>query len=152
MKSFKEYIEEAKYQYDGKILGPEFNYFYKDTFVIDTFHKLDRVKDRGAIEKSKDLFRKAIDHLSKFGKKDKQYLFVSNSTNLGMVVDYRMDRKKVVDDRLSVVIITWLGDVTKPPIRKTPEQVFAKKGTLKVLVESMDLGLDFDDIIFVELD
>jgi adenosyl cobinamide kinase/adenosyl cobinamide phosphate guanylyltransferase len=121
-------------------LGPEYVFLYRDKWVIDTFHKLDRAKQRGATELQTHLFVKAIDHLiDKLKSKSGKYLFVSKSTGLGMVVDHRGDRKsRLKGDHL--IIVTWLGDVTKQPINKTPEQVTAKNGTVKAIVEVIDVG------------
>lgn len=143
MKSFKEYLIEN----DTEILrstlnlGKEYTFLYKDTWVIDTFHKLDRVEKRGSNKGQTNLFKKAIDWLLKT-KKSKEYLFVSKSSRLGMVVDYRKDKMKKVKGN-HLIIITWLGDVTKK-LKKSPDEVFAKKGTEKVLLE--DLGIDSNNI------
>jgi hypothetical protein len=147
MKTFLQYIAEndAELVRSALQLGKEYLFLYRDKWIVDTFHKLERSHQRSSTKDNEDLFKKAIDWLLNKNKPAAKFLFVSKSSKLGMVVDYRPDKKKKVKGN-HLIIITWLGNVQKD-LKKTPEQVTAKKGTEKVLVEELN---EYMKIIYLQ--
>jgi len=157
MKSFKELLLEFDSDIETEIrnkmkLDPkEYNFYYKGKWIIDTKHKLARVTDRGSYDKAKTLFKRAIDWIMSNKASKGEFLFVSRGMHLAMVVDHRPDRKGRVKGNV-LAIETWLGDVRElEPEPKTVQSVYAKKGTKKVIVESIGISVD-SDIMIVELE
>ena len=156
MKSFSQLIMESDSDIEQEIrnkmkLDPkEYNYYYKGKWIIDTKHMLDRVGDRGAYDEAKKLFERAIEWLLKHKSAKGEYLFVSKSMHIAMVIDHRPDRKGRVKGNV-LAIETWLGDVRKLPKPKTVQTVYAKEGTEKVIVESLGITIDAE-ITFIELE
>jgi hypothetical protein len=138
--SFKQFLESTQ---------SEYIFSYKDKNIIRTNHKKDRYETRNTSnEFTIDLFKKAIDWLIKKGKSNKKYAFISKSSKLGMMVDFRPDTKQPeLGDQL--ILITWFGNIEKD-LRgnKTPENFKLKfPSDIKVLVENFGSGID--EIVFV---
>lgn len=134
MKSMEEiFFESEEDDIRSKMnLGKEYNFYYKGKWVIDTFHKLDREKQRES--ESRDLFRKAINWLlTNKSKGGMEYLFVSKSTKMAMVVDYRKDKANRVKGN-NLIIVSWLGNTVKD-LKKDPKDVFVKKEQRKYLLK-----------------
>lgn len=130
-------------------LGKEYLMYYKGKWIIDTDHKLERTAQRGSASQQEDFFKKAIDWIVDKKKGPADYLFVSKSSKLAAVLSHRKDRNNRVKGNI-LSVVTWLGDVTGPPLNKNSiKDVFAKKDTIKVILESLNIN-DVMDII--ELD
>ena len=111
---------------------------YKGKNVIRTNHKKDRYNKRNTSKSQTiDLFKKAIVWLSQFGVSKKKYAFISKSSKIGMMVDYRPDaRTSNSNDQL--ILITWFGNIEKEFKGKTPENFKMKFSTdIKVLLENI---------------
>ena len=115
-------------------LGSEYSFHHRDKWVIDSHHKLEREAARAKTKDQPAFFRSMIDWLVGHNAADGNYLFVSRSTRLGVVIEYRKDRAGKVKGSHPVVV-TWLGDVTKPPLnKKSIDDVVATKSTDKKVV------------------
>ncbi len=125
----------------GKIkTGTPYIYQYRNKYIIDTKHSIDRKYERAKEGKfvlnEQELifmFEKIIDFVIKNEHKwrdsyQTDILFFSKSLNQGIVITYRED-KYARDDEKHVVILTYL-----PKGRSNP-----KPGTKKVITESKDL-------------
>lgn len=126
----------------------DYIFSYKGKTIIRTNHKKDRYNERYTDKKQTiDLFKKAIDWLERNGTSGKKYAFISKSTKIGMMVDYRPDRKtKKSEDQL--ILITWFGNIEKEFSGKTPENFKMKYSTdIKVLVENIQMK--YSDILDV---
>ena len=137
---FKQFLESQ---------GSEYIFEYKGKSVIRTNHKKDRYKTRNTSnEFTIDLFKKSIEWLIKKGKSNKKYAFISKSSKLGMMVDFRPDKKqKKNGDQL--ILITWFGNIEKD-LRgnKTPENFKLKfPSDIKVLVENFNS--EIDEIVYI---
>ena len=131
--------------YNGKHLPKEYVFEHRGKYIIDTLHSIEREAERGNYNTGEGewIFTKAIDALLD-GKLagNKEYLFVSKSKKVGMVVDYRKDKENLLDGGKHLIIVTWIG---KKPNTK---DFFAKPNTIKKIVESM--GIDEIKLIEVE--
>lgn len=144
METFKEFLQEGiVYKNpEGKYvrLGSEYSFHYRDKFVIDTKHILDRIQERGEANDLNFLLKKTIDYVIDRNARSKEYLFASKSKRIGIVVDYREDKNKSKSGIAGnqIIIVTWLG-------RKTSAgDFFAKAGTDKVILESLQsVGIEY---------
>lgn len=137
-KTFKEYLEENILN-DVLNLGSKFMYFWKNTWIINTKHGMERILQRSNLttEQLKKLFKNAIEKAKEIGAKTgENILFFSRSLNQGFV-------SAVGSDGLR--LITFLP----------PGKSFAKDDTKKVVTEGFD-GELLDEAVeishFVELD
>jgi hypothetical protein len=135
--TFKDYLEENILN-DVLNLGSKYLYFWKDTWVLNTKHGLERILQRSTLkpEQLKKLFKSAIEKAKSIGAKvGENILFFSRSLNQGFVSSIAKD---------GIHLITFLP----------PGKSFAKDDTKKVVTESMDDGSIVEHQIhhFVEID
>lgn len=154
MKTFRQILEnteETQYYQNFYNLNPsEYIYYNDGKWVIDTFHRLDRFKQRSSgITGLYDLFNDIIKYLSKKGKRNFEYLFLKKSTNQGIVVTYRPDKKKKVKGD-QVVLITFFGNVEKE-FGKTIDEMKAKNPKdIRVVLESKNFSARGMEVIILE--
>ena len=123
MKSFEQFVtEETK----------EVIYTYKNRYVITTNHFYERAKERfnRTKEELNELFDKAIDAIIN-DKQDssKEYLIFSKKLNQGIVVDWRRQGDRNLDDGKNHLII-----ITLLPLGKS----YPRECTERILVECTD--------------
>lgn len=132
---------------DPNLNQKEYIYNYLDKYIIRTNHIKDRYDDsKRAVTKKKklQLFKKVIIHCKENGKKNQVYIFFVESTSVGMIVHYREDKYKKVKGN-QCIMVTWLGDVRKPPISKTIHTFELKKDSdMRVLLE--ESGINYKDV------
>lgn len=153
MKEFKDFLfeaEEADIRKKFNLDPNEYILFYRDKWIIDTKHAIER-KVRGSLDDAKKLFKRSIDSLlDKKLKTNQVYLIASKSLKIAAIVDYRKDiRGRVKGNNL--ILITWLGDYTKPPMnKKSPGDIFlTNPNDKRLIVEYKDVNIYFDEVIFV---
>lgn len=139
LKGFKEFSKLEENILDDVLnLGSKFLYFWKNKWILNTKHGLERILQRSKlkIDQLKQLFRKAIEKVNTM-KTDvgQTFLFYSKSLNQGFI--------SAVGEQGNLNLITFL-----PPGRSFP-----KPGTQKVVIESLEgEQLEFENITVVELD
>ena len=135
--SFKEYLEENVLN-DVLNLTSKYLYFWKDTWILNTKHGLERILQRSTLkpDQLKKLFKTAIEKAKSIGAKvGENILFFSRSLNQGFVSSIGSD---------GIRLITFLP----------PGKSFAKDDTRKIVTESCDDGSVVEHQIdhYVELD
>ena len=132
MKSFREKCIEEGVLDDVLNMGSKFLYFWKNLWVMNTKHGMERILQRSALGTAglKQLFKSAIEKFKTMkAKTGEAILFYSRSLNQGFVA--------AVGPQGNLRLITFL------PKGKH----FAKEGTLKVMMENAD---DIENIITEE--
>ena len=126
MKTFKQFISEQF------VPGPEYFYRYKNKWVIDTFHALERRDKRANYLTDDDLklfFNRMIDDFLDRGpsytKRDGKYLYYSKSFDQAILVTYRKDNKSTNGNREFIVISYF-----------RPGSKHARKDTQLITIES----------------
>lgn len=149
MIDFKELFEGS---IDSKLDKKNYIYNYQDKYIIRTNHTKDRFDDsnRAVTKKKKlQLFKKAIKYCQIEGRGGQVYVFFVKLTNVGMVIDYREDKKGKVEGN-NLIMVTWIGDVTQLPISKTMLTFKLKyKNDIRKILEQ--IGADLKNVKFVEL-
>lgn len=146
MIGFLRFFTEQNLKLDPK----NYIYSYNDTYIIRTSHGKDQYNDISRAvpkKKKKELFKKAIKYCQKAGKKNQNYVFFVKSTSVGMVVEYREDRKNKVDGN-HLIMITWLGNISHKPISKTIHSFKLKfKNDIRVILEQLEIDLTDNEIV-----
>lgn len=152
MKSFKEMFFEANTANDG--LNPEeYIYNFQNKWIICSGHgKAQKELTKRIVpnKKKNELFKKAIKYIQKKGKENKTYIFLMIKSEIGMTIEYRKDKEKKVEG-LHLIIITWYGYLKNLDPPKTID-TFYKKFDLDILVKLEQIGINKDNVIFVELE
>ena len=156
MKTFIEILNETEFDDIKKKLGlgKEYILFHNDKWVVDTKHSIERKEQRGFTKEIEQFLKDTIDYIidKKLPAKNREYLVLSKSKHLGMVVAHKKDEKNRVKGNL-LSIVSWFGDVTKPPLnKKSIKDVFVSRDkkdvTTKILVEFVENEIiEVDEII-----
>ena len=122
-RSFKEHCIEEGVLDNVLNIGSKFLYFWKNKWVMNTQHGLERILTRSKLgaDGLKDLFKRAIEKFNKMGAETGEaILFYSKGLKQGFVA--------AVGPQGNLQLITFLP----------PGKHFAKDGTLKVVMESAE--------------
>jgi hypothetical protein len=104
---------------------------YKGRWVIDTEHAAERRVQRGSVslKEMETFFKNMIDTFLSEKRRGYNFLIFSRKLNQGIVIDYRLDYKKI-DAQKHFIIVTFLPKGKSQP----------KSGTAVILIEKLFPG------------
>lgn len=104
---------------------------YKGRWVIDTEHAAERRVQRGSVslKEMETFFKNMIEKFLSEKRRGSNFLIFSRKLNQGLVIDYRLDYKKV-DTQKHFIIVTFLPRGKSQP----------KSGTAVILIEKLFPG------------